>query len=118
MVALKNILVCTIITLSCISVLELVYTFYILATNFDDFTLFELSMTFIFNFAIIFFAIATIHGVKSENLGLLSTCLIFFILELMRMTKGLIELWTSDDDENTFNRFFITLDAGKKQIIS
>lgn len=109
---LKHFLVFGIITLSCITILELFYTGFVVVKNFNDFTWSDLLITSLINCCIIFFAVSSIAGVTSENFGLLVTCLIFLLLETIRMIKGFYETWV-DDDEKDFNKFFITIDAGK-----
>lgn len=106
----KQFLVCAIITLSCISILELCYVFFAVFSYFNEFTWSGLIITFVLNAFIIFFAVSTIAGVTTENFGLLVTCLGFIFLEFCRTCKGLYESW-SDGDETKFNRFYITMDA-------
>lgn len=111
MTSFKQFLVFGIITLSCLTLLELCFTSFIIFKSFDNLTWCDLIITGILNVFIVFFAVSSIAGAISEAKGLLLTCLIFVILELIRMGKGLYETWL-DDNEKLFNKFFVTFDAG------
>lgn len=96
--------------MSCLTILELFLTAFVVFKSFDNLTWTDLIITGALNVFIIFFAVSTIAGVTTKNFGLLITCLVFLILELIRMGKGLYETWL-DDNEKLFNKFFVTLDA-------
>jgi hypothetical protein len=109
--SLKQFLVCGIVALSCITILELSYTGFVVVKNFNEFSWWNLIATLAINLIIIFFAVTSIFGATSENFGLLVTCMAFSIVELVRSLINAYDTW-SDEEEKGFNKIFATFDAG------
>lgn len=114
--SLKQFLVFGIITLSCLTILELFFTSFVIFKSIDSLTWSDLLITGALNIFIIFFAVSSIAGATSENFGMLVTCLVFIILEIIRMGKGLYETWF-DDNEKLLNKLFVSLDAGRQHFL-
>lgn len=114
---LKQILVYGIIIFGCITILEISYAGFVIGKNFKEFSWLNLIATVLLNLSIIFFAVFAILGAISHNFGLLITCLAYSVVEFVRSSINVYDTW-NDGDEKTFNRFFVTFDAGTLKIFS
>lgn len=113
--SLKQFLVCGIIALSCVTILELSFTGFLVVKYFNQLSWWNLTVTLLINLFIIFFAITSIVGATSNNFGLLITCLAYSIVELVRSSINIYDTW-NDYEEKNFKKIFVTFDAGKKTL--
>lgn len=110
MCSLKGFLALGCIILSFLSILEIIYTVTFVIKYFEEFTNLNLAITVILNIFIAFFGTLMLIGVIQSNVGVLVTCLIYFLMEFGRCMIASYDICNHDSE--TFEKLFVLLDTG------
>lgn len=98
--------------LACISVTEVGYFAYVVVRHRQEFSPSDCVITSFINFSTLFFSAAIVAGIVQSNEALITTWLVYAVVELFRSIFTLRDSWDKIMDYRSLEGILLTCDAG------